>query len=160
MQLVAEGKLGKGGAVLRKPRCGTDITKIKIKGEKITIISELPPEDTETKILTFVCEEQPKKSFHAALKLIFNTLVNLCGLDSKIWETGTISSISLKDTEDGLDVAIALQLELDEGAIATTYKQKDISLDLRDEINNFLAEVEDYIKGDRAVQQLSLLKEE
>lgn len=160
MQLVAEGKLGKGGAILRKPRGSTSISKIKIKGEKITIISDLPPEDKETKTLTFVCEEQPKKSFNAALKLIFNTLIGLCGLDPKKWEQGTISSISLKETEDGLDIAIALELELAEGAIITTYKQKDISLDLRDEINNFLAEVEDYMGGDRLVQQLSLLEKE
>jgi hypothetical protein len=156
MQLVAvaEGRLGKGGAVLRKPKGDIFISKIKIKGDDITIIYELAPVDKERKVVTYVCKEQARNEFYKAIALIFTSVCELSAVDVDAWKDGSISDISIKETDEGVDVNISLLLERGQGAIALKCNQKDISYDLKGEIDNLLAETEDYISGKRAQSSL------
>jgi hypothetical protein len=152
MQLVAQ--IGKGGVVLRKPKGDIFISKVKVKGDDIVIIYELPQVDKERKTVSYACKELARNEFYDAMAIIFKTTCTQCGLDIKEWESAKISEISIKETDEGVDVTIALNLELEQGAISLKYTQKDISYDLKSEIYNLLAETEDYIGGKRAQQSL------
>jgi len=155
MQLVAEGKLGKGGVILRKPIGAANITKIKIGAEEaIFIVYELPPNTSEVRVVKFACKEVPRKEFYEALEQIFKTVINCGGLDAKVWESGKVSEVSLKQTDEGLDAVIVLHLGTEEGAFELKMIQRDVSHDLSIEIDNLLAEAEDYMRGIRAQTSL------
>ena len=142
---------------LRKPRHNVSITKIIIKGDwEIYVNYELAPQDNERKIVRFSCDERPRDEFIKAIEELKPNLCTICGLNSKVWETGRISSLSFKEKEQGSEVAIALR-SVSEGAIVTAgieglYPKGEFL----DKINNLVAEVEDYIDGVRQVQQMAL----
>ena len=159
MQLVAEVK---NGVALRKPKSGLIINKIKIKHGKdfkLTLIQELPRVDKEDKKLISNYAEQPRKEFDHALSLILDTLIIDLGLNLDKWQDGKISEISLKETDEGIDAVIIALLEITDDKKATAkLTEKNISYELKSKIDNFLAEVEDYINGKRA--QMSLFDEQ
>jgi len=141
----------------RKPRYSVSISKIMIKGDwDIKIKYELPPQDTEQRDVTFSCDERPRKEFVEAFKAIKTDVVGICGLDSKIWELGYISSISFKDEEEGTKVAIELRAVSEQSIITAGVESLYPIGEFLEKIRNLIAEVEDYIDGVRQVQQMSI----
>jgi hypothetical protein len=128
-----------------------------IKGDwDIKIKYELPPQDTEQRDVTFSCDERPRKEFVEAFKAIKTDVIGICGLDSKIWELGYISSISFKDEEEGTKVAIELRAVSEQSIITAGVESLYPIGEFLEKICNLIAEVEDYIDGVRQVQQMSI----
>lgn len=156
MQLIESAK-----PLLRKPKNGWTINKIKIKHGKdfkLEMVSELPAEEKETKILKCVYQEQPKNDLYKAFELILGTLINRLDLRSETWRDAKITEIILKETEEGTNANITACLDFeDESKAIAKLEEKDISYELKTEIDNLLAEIEDYVGGDRQHKQLSLL---
>lgn len=160
MQLVAE--VSADGKMLRKPKKGLFVNKIKIvhgRDFKIELITDLPPDDNETKILKCVYRDEPRVEFDKALDIVLKTLIQECKLNAKEWEAGKITEVSLKHTEDGVNAVIIASLKtgIESKAIAR-FEQKNISYELKAEIDNLIAEIEDYVSGKR--RQTTLFEEE
>lgn len=68
-----------------------------------------------------------------------------------MWGDGAkITEITLKDTEDGVNATITSCLELDDEIRAIAkLEEKNISYELKSEIDNLIAEIEDYVGGKR-----------
>ncbi|MBD2364470.1 hypothetical protein H6G36_25410 [Anabaena minutissima FACHB-250] len=159
MQLVAEIS---GGNVLRKPKRGLAVNKIKIKygrDFRIELITNLPPDNNETKILRCVYKDEPRAEFDKALDIILKTLIIRCKLDPKEWGDAKITEVNLKDTEEGVNATIVSCLELSEETKAIArIEEKNISYELKAEIDNLIAEIEDYVSGKR--RQTTLFDEQ
>ncbi|ALF55731.1 hypothetical protein ACX27_27385 [Nostoc piscinale CENA21] len=145
---------------LRKPKSSLFIQSIKIDhGDdfKLSIVQDLPPEDKETKKLTSKYTDEPKKSFFQALKILHQTVMARCGLDDELWVNGKITSITIKETEEGINITIVSCLEFgEETQCFIKLVEENISYELKERLANLEAEIEDYIKGDRAYNQQSL----
>lgn len=141
--------------VLRKPKSDIAIASIKIKdkGEKLTIIYELPPESTETKRITFKCEERPNDAFFKALELIGLEAIALCELNWE-WEDSAVTDLSFKTTDEEDEVSFSLSQVIEDRAIIVSVKHFVPSYSFKEKLDNFLAEIEDYISGKRAQQSL------
>lgn len=138
---------------LRKPKNAWTINKIKIKHGKdfkLELISELPAEQKETKVLKCVYQEEPKDELYKAFELILGTLINRLDLRSETWRDAKITEINLKETDEGIDASIIACLDFDgESKGIAKLEEKDISYELKTEIGNLIAEIEDYVGGNR-----------
>lgn len=139
--------------LLRKPKSDITIARIKLKdnAEKLEIIYELPPEDTETKKVTYKCEERPNDAFFKALKLVEIEAIALCRLN---WDAAIITDLSFKTTGEEDLISFTVIQTIEDREVAVSVKSWVPSYSFREKINNFLAEVEDYISGKRAQQTL------
>lgn len=164
MQLVAE--ISSGGKILRKPKKGLIINNIKIRyGEKfkIELVQDLPPVDKEENRLRTNYYEEPNEKFEAALDILLQTVISQCRLSVEVWGLAKVTEVSLKETNEGLNAVIVAHLEIDdETGASAKLAQKNISYELKSEIDNLLAEVEDYVGGKRKEthRQLSLIEEQ
>jgi hypothetical protein len=154
MQLVAEDKIDVG--VLRTPKRDIFISKLKVKkdGQEISITYDLPPETTEQKTVTFSCNEEPRQEFFRALEMLLEDVCIICGLDLCIWEEeGKVTGITFKEGEE-FTVTMNAQTKINSFPITVNtpaFVPKD---DIKDRINNVIAEIEDYISGKRSQQSL------
>lgn len=148
----------------RKPRGDIAISKLKIKDKdddfSIEIIYDLPPETSETKTIKFKCQERPAPGFWEALASLLKWTISKSGLIAEVWATASVPEINFKDTEEGLDVAIALKLEVEDRAINLKLNQKNISFDLQNKVDELVFEIENYIGGDRSYgKQMQLFEQ-
>jgi hypothetical protein len=155
MQLIATGQIG--GSVLRTPKRDIFISKLKVKkdGQEISITYDLPPETTEQKTVTFSCNEEPRQEFFRALEMLLEDVCIICGLDLCVWEEeGKVTGITFKETEEEFTVTMTAQTKINSFPITVNTPALVPKDDIKDRINNVIAEIEDYISGKRSQQSL------
>jgi hypothetical protein len=136
-----------------------EITKIKIKGQDIEIIYELPPQSSsnERKTVKFSCDEEARPSFFDAMNVLLDDVIDFCGLDSTMWKEGEVRSVTLKHSDDGIGINITAQSKINDLAVVVNTPHISsalVSSKLEGRINKVIAESEAYIEGKRS--QMSL----
>lgn len=145
--------------ILKIPKRDITITKLKIKGDSdaiefIEIYYDLPSEKSESKSVKFICKDQPRNEFFKAIELLLEDVCIICGLDLERWETGKVSGITFKHSDEGMDVVITAQTEINDFNIIINtplFHPKD---EIEARLNNAIAHIEDYINGKRAQTSL------
>lgn len=135
------------------------IQKLKLKDKEIHITYELPSPNSDQKIVNFKSEEEPSTRFHPAIDNLLDDVCAICGLDADAWMNGKVTGITFKHNDDGdYDVVITAQCVVNNllnVVVNTPLFHPKETLEVK--LDNVLAELEEYLKGKRKNQQLSIL---
>lgn len=137
------------------------INKIKFaSSSEITINYDIVETGATKKSVTLTSSDEPLPDFTMALRSLLEDVIEFCGLDSDAWEEGIVTGVTLKDTDNGTGIVITAQCKIElPVCINTPYIKADImEQKLQSKLDRLIEGATQFINGERATKQLSLLE--